>query len=71
MTMREVNAASPMSFDAWGKRREAERWSEVVPWAGCASQSDRCLEDRLRSSSTHGYTGHELDRSLSSRHLSD
>ena len=62
MTMREVNAASPMSFDAWGKRREAERWSEAAPLAVN-------LEGLLRTSSTHGYTGHEMAEAVGVIHM--
>jgi hypothetical protein len=53
VTLLPANAASPMDFDAWGKRREAERWSEAVPWTAN-------LESQLRTSTTHGYTGHEM-----------
>ena|GEM_PF-4945251 len=62
MTLRPANAASPMDFDAWGKRREAERWSEAVPWTAN-------LESQLRTSTTHGYTGHEMAEAVGVIHM--
>ena len=45
-----------------GKRREAERWSEAAPWAAN-------LEGLLRTSSTHGYTGHEMAEAVGVIHM--
>ncbi|MFC4820070.1 RHS repeat-associated core domain-containing protein [Dokdonella ginsengisoli] len=62
MTLQPVNAASPSSFDAWGQRRDAASWGAAVPWT-------QGLESLLRSSTTHGYTGHEMAESVGVIHM--
>lgn len=61
MSLRPIHAG-PMSFDAWGKRRDGDTWSEAVPWT-------RSLETMLRGSTTHGYTSHEMAESVGVIHM--
>lgn len=56
-TLLPVNAAGNQSFDAWGQRRDADTW-------GAATPSTAGLESRLRATTTHGYTGHEMAQSV-------
>lgn len=65
MTLQPVNPvgpASPMSFDAWGQRRDSASWEATVPWT-------QGLENLLKSSTTHGYTGHEMVESVGVIHM--